>query len=92
MEKEVNNSATFIDYLKNEQPHIWESISKAADEGLTVIDETNDAVTAANRLLLTYPDLHVVLNFLVDSWVKRKAEDLTAASTDLLCNVEKGNS
>lgn len=73
----MTETHTFIDYLKFEQPKIWESISSAAADGLIVIDEGNDAVTATNRLLLTYPDLHTVLNLLVENWIRKKAEEMS---------------
>lgn len=76
----MNQATTFTGYLKNEQPRLWESLCNAAEEGLIVIDEANDSVTATNRLLLTYPDLHTVLSFLVDTWVKRKTEEFVTAS------------
>lgn len=83
---------SFIDYLRSEQPEIWESIKGAAAEGLILIDETNDAVSATNRLLLTYPDLHAVLNLLVDSWIRTKSEDLASkASNTILAGEIKTN-
>jgi hypothetical protein len=76
----MNENNTFISFVKSEQPRIWESIRNAADEGLIFIDEINDSVTPTNRLLLTYPDLHIVLNLLVDNWVRVKKEEFTSES------------
>ena len=59
----------YIAYLKLNQPQIWLSLKKAAADGLIFIDEEADAITASNRLLLTYPNLHEVLNLLVESWM-----------------------
>ena len=68
----MKQTDTFIDYLKSEHPRWWNAINKAADEGLIVIDEANDALTDTNRLLMTYPALHAVLKFLLKSWVRGK--------------------
>lgn len=64
---------SYINYLKLEQPGIWQSILRAADEGLIFVDEENDSVTATARLLLTYPDLHEVLNMLTENWLQEKS-------------------
>lgn len=65
---------SYINYLKLEQPEIWQSILRAEKDGLIVIDQETDSVTATNRLLLTYPGLHDVLNLLVEGWNQKKAE------------------
>ncbi len=80
----MNQPFSFIDYLQSEQPDIWNSIKDAAAEGLILIDEDNDAVSATNRLLLTYPDLHAVLNLLVDSWVRTKSEDFASKALNTI--------
>ena len=87
----MEQAAAFIGYLKNEQPELWETIRKAADEGLIIIDEASDGVTATNRLLLTYPDLHTVLSFLVDNWTRRKTEVLARESAALLLKQVQGS-
>lgn len=88
----MTETHTFIDYLKCEQPKIWESISSAAADGLIVIDEGNDAVTATNRLLLTYPDLHTVLNLLVENWIRKKTEEMSLmAAKNILQEGSKEN-
>lgn len=67
---------TFINYLQLEQPGIWSSLLRAEGLGLVHIDRENDAVTATNRLLLTYPDLHEVLNLITESWFKEKSAQI----------------
>lgn len=64
----------FITYLKTEEPHIWESVQNASQLGLIYIDYENDAVTATNRLLLTYPGLHEALNLITETWLKKNSE------------------
>jgi len=64
----------FTSYLQDNQPKVWASLVHAAEEGLVVINEELDSVTATNRLLLTYPDLHAMLCFLVDNWAVREKE------------------
>ncbi|MBF0236957.1 MAG: hypothetical protein HQM12_04565 [SAR324 cluster bacterium] len=70
---EAKNS--YIQYLKDAQPGLWHSVVSAANDGLIMVDEDNDAVTATNRLLLTYPGLHEVLSFLHDQWVEQFLDD-----------------
>lgn len=70
----MNRHNTFTAYLQENQPKVWDSLVLAAAEGLIIIDEELDSVTATNRLLLTYPDLHAVLCFLVDNWAVREKE------------------
>lgn len=60
----------FIDYIKIRNPSVWASLEYAAQEGLVYIDADSDAVTASNRLLLTYPDLHEVLSTLINQWAE----------------------
>ena len=62
--------SSFIESMKTDQPMIWAKLLEAAADGLVFIDEETDAVTATNRLLLTYPDLHDLLNFFTDQWVE----------------------
>ena len=61
----------FIPYLKSKHKGTWQTLLLAAADGLVVIDEDNDAVTATNRLLFTYPGLHEVLQCLTDTWAER---------------------
>ncbi len=64
----------FIESIKENQPVLWQSIKSASEKGLIVIDEETDAITATNRLLLTYPDLHEVLAFLTNQWISASLE------------------
>ena len=74
---------TLIASLQQEQPELWRSIEGAAAEGLMIIDAANDALTATNRLLFTYPGLHEVLAFITDQWVEQDLAEQSALS-DLL--------
>jgi hypothetical protein len=58
----------FIDSIKQDQPALWELIKLHSQSGLIVIDEENDAVSATNRLLWTYPGLHEALNTVINNW------------------------
>lgn len=71
---------SFIQSIKEEQPHLWQIILSAANEELIIIDEENDALTATNRLLLTYPGLHDVLAFITDQWTETHLRHNTALS------------
>ena len=64
----------YIQFVKHNEPNIWGALQRAADEGLVFIDEAHDSITATNRLLLTYPDLHEVINMLCDQWAVAQAE------------------
>ncbi|WP_320044650.1 hypothetical protein [uncultured Desulfobacter sp.] len=63
-----NNTQGLLVSIKAGAPKLWESLEHAATLGLIFIDEEHDAVTATNRLLLTYPDLHGALNQIIDHW------------------------
>lgn len=80
---EPNESGKFTAYLQRYQPKVWESLVSAASDGLILIDEETDSVTPTNRLLLTYPDLHAVLCFLIDTWAVREKEAHGEASWQL---------
>jgi hypothetical protein len=67
----MSESAGFIEHLKTRQPATWALLKAAASNGLVVIDEETDAVTATNRLLLTYPGLHDNLATLTNAWAER---------------------
>jgi len=64
----------YLEYVRHNQPAIWQALQRAAAEGLVFIDSENDAISASNRLLLTYPDLHEVINMLCDQWAMQQAE------------------
>jgi len=82
----------FTSYLQEHQPKVWISLVQAAGEGLIVIDEELDSVTATNRLLITYPDLHAVLCFLIDNWAVREKENHGEASWEMLIKGLKNES
>ncbi|MGK5092053.1 hypothetical protein WDW89_08595 [Deltaproteobacteria bacterium TL4] len=71
---------SYIESIKQEQPLLWQSILSAADQGLILIDHENDAISATNRLLLTYPGLHEVLAYLNDQWVESHLNQLSRLS------------
>ena len=73
----------FIDFVKNRQPGMWILIDKGRENGLIVVDEENDAITATNRLMWTNPVLHECLATLVDQWTQ-KHETETDAFRSLL--------
>lgn len=66
----------FIDSLKQDQPQLWALILKAGEDGLIMVDEPNDAVTATNRLLLTYPGLHDLLAYFTDQWIAESTQQV----------------
>ena len=68
----MDEELSFISSLQREQPQLWQTIVSAANEGLIIIDQENDAVTATNRLLLTYPGLHDILAFITDQWTENQ--------------------
>ena len=75
----MQHSVKFIESIKQTQPQLWQSIEVNAKTGLIVIDEESDAITATNRLLLTYPDLHLTITSLINSWndqnLKKNSEE-----------------
>ena len=68
----MDEELSFISSLQREQPQLWQTIVSAANEGLIIIDQENDAVTATNRLLLTYPGLHDILAFITNQWTENQ--------------------
>jgi hypothetical protein len=66
--------AGLIEHLKEKQPATWALLKRVALDGLVVIDEETDAVTGANRLLLTYPALHEILSTLTNAWAERRSD------------------
>jgi hypothetical protein len=64
----------FIPHLKSNHAAVWRTLLIAAADGLVVIDEANDAVTATNRLLFTYPGLHDFLTRMTDEWAERHVD------------------
>ena len=64
----------FIESIKQQQPGLWKMIHDTAQSGMIVIDEENDSVTATNRLLWTYPDLHLTISSLINSWNEKNLQ------------------
>jgi len=63
-----------IEHLKARQPATRALLKRAALDGIVVIDEETDAITATNRLLLTYPGLHDTLAALTNARAERSFE------------------
>ena len=83
----MDQSQGFIEYIKKKNHAVWERLEYAAQEGLVYIDIDSDAVTASNRLLLTYPDLHEVLSTLINQWAE--SADFTFVFLRDILNEEK---
>jgi hypothetical protein len=62
------NDTGFLKSVKTTHPDLWDTIEKTSKQGLILIDEENDSITATNRLLFTYPDLHEAISVLINSW------------------------
>jgi hypothetical protein len=73
-EAHMSEPTGLIEHLKTRQPATWAMLELAALDGLVVIDEETDAVTATNRLLLTYPGLHDILATLTNAWAERACD------------------
>jgi hypothetical protein len=58
----------FLKSIQSNHPALWESIIETSKSGLIIIDEENDAISATNRLLFTYPDLHEAISTLINEW------------------------
>lgn len=71
----MSSSDGFLSSVKKSHPQLWQTILKCADDGLMIIDEKNDAITATNRLLWTYPDLHEALSVLINQWTERELKE-----------------
>jgi len=63
-----------IEHLKTRRPSTWALLKHAASNGLVVIDEETDAITATNRLLLTYPGLHDALSTVANTCAERSCD------------------
>lgn len=70
--------------IRQDAPKLWAAFTLAAGHGLIFIDEANDAITASNRLLLTYPDLHEMTCQIIDHWAHHRAETKTDEWTRLM--------
>jgi hypothetical protein len=67
----MSEPQSLIEHLKTRQPSTWALLQVVALEGLVIIDEETDAITATNRLLLTYPGLHDILATITNAWAER---------------------
>lgn len=83
MNHEIYESG-LLQSIKQQAPNLWAAFANAADEGLIFIDEANDAITASNRLLLTFPDLHEMICHIVDHWTHHRPEAEIQQLTELL--------
>jgi len=62
-----------LDSFKNNQPQLWQQIKYAESLGLIYVDESLDAITPTNRLLMTYPGLHAALCTIINDWNEERA-------------------
>lgn len=85
-DKLLDQNTSYLTYIKQQQPQIWKELTKAKEEGLIYIDEVNDAISASNRLILTYPGLHDILNTLNDIWISSHAEIIGQMALNQLQN------
>jgi len=80
----------FIDKIKQEQPALWQQLLQISKDGLVIIDEENDAVTATNRLLWTYPGIHDALSTIINEWSNRHSlTDSNENFKNILNNIKK---
>lgn len=81
--KYIQGDSGLLMHIKKDAPKLWRSLKLAQADGLLFIDEKTDAITATNRLLFTYPDLHETINQIVDHWTLRK-DDIEFSQLDFL--------
>ena len=62
----------FFEYLQREERATWTLLKIVGKDGLVIINPETDAVTATNRLLLTYPGLHEILTTLINQWAEEQ--------------------
>ena len=82
--EKLNVQHTFLEYIKKEKYGVWVTLLSAAATGLIIIDHENDAISATNRLLLTYPDLHEALNILTEDWIAKHSDTI---GKDTICTL-----
>jgi hypothetical protein len=70
--------------MKEDAPNLWDALEKAQSNGLIFIDEIHDSITATNRLLLTYPDLHEMINQIVDHWTWKGSDTASSEFSALI--------
>ena len=81
--KNVIGEPSLLLEIEKDAPKLWKTLKSAQEEGLLFIDEKTDSITATNRLLLTYPDLHETLNQIIDHWSLKK-NNIEFSQLDLL--------
>lgn len=90
-----HNDSGFLKSIQTTHPNLWESILASSKSGLIVIDQQNDSITATNRLLLTYPDLHEAISTLVNEWeqihLKQNSKSYFNHITNELTKEDKSN-
>jgi len=86
----TGNTPGVLAAIKADAPKLWKTLEHGASLGLIFIDEKQDAVTASNRLLLTYPDLHSVLNQIIDHR-NRHADERMDALAEILQEIGDPN-
>lgn len=67
---------SFLEYLVEKQPIFFKSLEMAQKQGLLVVDEDIDAVSASNRLLFTNDVLQQTLNLMVADWMDYETRSL----------------
>ena len=78
---------SFIDFASSHEA-LWQSIQRASNDGLIIVDEENDAITATNRLLWVYPGIHEALNVIINQWVDKNMDTKTNFN-NLIKDLEK---
>ena len=66
---------SFLEYLSERQP-VFKSLEMAQKQGLLIVDEDIDAVSASNRLLFTNDVLQQTLNLMVADWMDYETRSL----------------
>tara|TARA_B100001287_G_C22520582_1_gene452531 strand:- start:180 stop:452 length:273 start_codon:yes stop_codon:yes gene_type:complete len=67
---------SFLEYLAEKQPVFFKSLEMAQKQGLLLVDEEIDAVSASNRLLFTNDVLQQTLNLMVADWMDYETRSL----------------
>ena len=82
----------FLKSIQKTHPELWASILQTSKSGLIIIDEENDSITATNRLLFTYPDLHETLSVLINEWEGMHLKQNTKEYfNDIIKGLDDGN-
>lgn len=67
---------SFLEYLAEKQPVFFKSLEMAQKQGLLLVDEEIDAVSASNRLIFTNDVLQQTLNLMVADWMDYETRSL----------------